>query len=373
MKPVDITIIGGGLSGLISAIQLAQSDLDILLVEKKEYPFHRVCGEYVSNEARPFLERNGIFPEHLHPPDINRLLLTSTKGKQSTIALPMGGFGISRYSFDHYLCQQVAQAGVRCLTRKYVESIDFQDNQFEITLNDQQKVNCRVVIGAFGKRSLLDKALDRRFMKRRSPYLAVKYHLKGDFPANLIALHNFRGGYAGVNMVENGTLNLCYLASREDLKRFGHIRDLEEKVLMENPFLHRLFNGSTFLPGFPRVINEISFEIKNPVERHILMCGDAAGMIAPLCGNGMAMAIHASCLLTPLVLKYFNSPHYHRSQLEQEYAKTWNHHFDRRIRVGRSIQRLFGSRWASLLAVNLARNIPAVTNYLVRQTHGQVF
>jgi len=373
MKSVDITIIGGGLAGLSSAIQLARKDLDILLVEKKEYPFHRVCGEYVSNEARPFLERTGIFPGHMNPPDINRLLLTSTSGRQSTIQLPLGGFGISRYSFDHFLYRTATEAGVRFLTRKYVQSINFRDDRFELKLNDQQKINCSLVIGAFGKRSLLDKTLDRPFMKRRSPYLAVKYHLKGDFPPNLIALHNFKGGYAGVCIVENELINLCYLASRNELKKLGDLRRLEEKVLMENPFLKRIFNECEFLPGYPKVINEISFESKRPVERHILMCGDAAGMIAPLCGNGMAMAIRSSCLLTPLVLKYFKSPNYHRAQLEQEYATTWNSHFNRHIRVGRSIQLLFGSRWASSLAVSLAGNFPEIAGYLVRQTHGRVF
>ncbi|NJO03265.1 MAG: FAD-dependent oxidoreductase, partial [Bacteroidia bacterium] len=47
----DIVIIGGGLAGLVNAIQLSQAGLKVALLEKKSYPFHRVCGEYVSNET----------------------------------------------------------------------------------------------------------------------------------------------------------------------------------------------------------------------------------------------------------------------------------------------------------------------------------
>jgi flavin-dependent dehydrogenase len=50
-----VIIVGGGISGLITAIQLAHADIPSLLIEKKTYPFHRVCGEYISNETVPFL------------------------------------------------------------------------------------------------------------------------------------------------------------------------------------------------------------------------------------------------------------------------------------------------------------------------------
>ena len=41
-----------------------------------------------------------------------------------------------------------------------------------------------------------------------------------------------------------------------------------------------------------------SFAPKKPVEEHILMSGDAAGLITPLCGNGMAMAIRSAKILS---------------------------------------------------------------------------
>jgi hypothetical protein len=45
-----------------------------------------------------------------------------------------------------------------------------------------------------------------------------------------------------------------------------------------------------FINTVPYTISQISFEKKTRIEKHMLMLGDAAGMITPLCGNGMSMA-----------------------------------------------------------------------------------
>ena len=68
----DIVIIGGGLAGLVNSIQLASAGLNVLLIEKRNYPFHRVCGEYISNEALPYLKSIGADPESLNPAKIKR-------------------------------------------------------------------------------------------------------------------------------------------------------------------------------------------------------------------------------------------------------------------------------------------------------------
>ena len=42
---VDVVIIGGGLAGLTSAIHLSKSGLKVTLIEKNDFPKHKVCGE----------------------------------------------------------------------------------------------------------------------------------------------------------------------------------------------------------------------------------------------------------------------------------------------------------------------------------------
>ena len=100
---MKIIIIGGGLSGLITSIRLAEAGFAITLIEKKKYPFHRVCGEYISNETLPFLKSFNLFPEKFNPPKIDQLQLTSVNGKEAFLKLDLGGFGISRLLAVVYL------------------------------------------------------------------------------------------------------------------------------------------------------------------------------------------------------------------------------------------------------------------------------
>jgi flavin-dependent dehydrogenase len=144
--------------------------------------------------------------------------------------------------------------------------------------------------------------------------------------------------------------------------------------LFENPYLSAIFKNSEFLFEKPEIINEISFETKEPVWNHILMMGDAAGMITPLCGNGMAMAIHSAKILSELIRKTFESGNFNRAQLENQYTNSWNKTFKRRLWIGRQIQhKLFGSQWSSNLAVNLAVYSKPVARAIIKNTHGETF
>ncbi len=366
-----VIVIGGGLSGLISAIQLAKAGIHVLLFERKNYPFHRVCGEFVSNETIPFLKANGIFPEEFNPPHIHRLQLTSVNGKWAELPLKQGGWGISRYTFDHFLYIRAREAGVVFHLNTEVLDVSFAGNQFTVHTSSQS-FTAEVVIGTFGKRSKLDMQMKRAFIQKRSPYVGVKYHIRYDHPEDCIALHNFQDGYCGISNIENGKTNLCYLTHRDHLRRFGSIRLMEERVLFENPFLKKIFQHAEFLFDKPEVINEISFEKKSPVEDHILMAGDSAGMITPLCGNGMAMAIHSAKLLSDHIIS-FCKDELTRDLLEKNYAQKWNATFAQRLWAGKKIQHLFGSEWTSDLAVNIARHAKPIAQFLINQTHGKPF
>ncbi|MFZ6011141.1 MAG: NAD(P)/FAD-dependent oxidoreductase [Bacteroidota bacterium] len=366
-----VIIVGGGLAGLISSIQLAHAGVACLLIEKKSYPFHRVCGEYISNEAVPFLKRSGLYPADAHLPQIGLFQLSSVRGKQATMPLDLGGFGVSRFFFDSFLYQKASKSGVKFLLNTEVINISFQDDSFLIR-TPLAEFEADVVIGAFGKRSRLDVQLDRSFMKARSPYAGIKYHIKTEHPDNLIALHNFEGGYCGISNVEDGRTNLCYLTHRDNLRRFGDIKSMEENVLYKNPLLKNIFKNSQFLFEKPEVINEISFQTKAPVEQHILMAGDAAGMITPLCGNGMAMAIHTAKILSECIVQ-FQRKEISRQQMENMYAIEWTRNFSARLWAGRKIQALFGNSVTSNIAVNMALYIRPIAETIVRNTHGKVF
>src|SRR5690606_13104564 len=129
MKNEEIVIVGGGLGGLMAAALLAKKGRSVLLVEKKTYPFHRVCGEYVSNEVQDFLRSENLYPEELNPAKISRFRLTSSQGKAVEMELDLGGFGISRYAFDNFLYQKAMALGVRFLLNTQVEEVSFKERE----------------------------------------------------------------------------------------------------------------------------------------------------------------------------------------------------------------------------------------------------
>ncbi len=367
----DIAIVGGGLAGLISSILLKRAGLDVVLIEKKQYPFHRVCGEYISNEVVPFLKREQLFPNDLGPASIKNFQLTSTHGNSHTITLPLGGFGISRYALDNHLFKLALHAGVDVLQKTVVTDISKESTNFLLTLDNGKQVSADLAIGSFGKRSNLDKSLNRNSFSKRSPYLAVKYHIKTDHPHELITLHNFKNGYCGISKVEGNTFNLCYLSHRSNLKSAGNISDMENEVLFQNPFLKELFKNSDFLFDKPLTINEISFRTKSLFENGIIMIGDSAGMITPLCGNGMAMAIHSAKMLSDIITHNRSQYGFDHDQIRKKFENSWRSRFSQRLMIGRSVQKLFGGTFTSSLAVHMLKT--DLGKYLVGLTHGKPF
>ncbi len=368
----SVIVVGGGIAGLVSSYKLAQAGVPCTVIEKKSYPFHRVCGEYISNETIPFLTSLNLFPDEFNPPRLKRFQLSSITGKNTMLPLDLGGFGISRYTYDHFLFQKAKSIGVNFMLNTEVEEIKFSENKFQVKIANQI-LETDVVLGSYGKRSKLDIQMKRGFIQKRSPYVGVKYHIRRDHPNDLIALHNFKGGYCGISNIEDNKTNLCYLTHRDNVKKYGSIPAMEKEILFQNPLLKSIFTASEFLFEKPEVINEISFETKQPVENHIIMMGDAAGMITPLCGNGMAMALHSAKIASDLVIRFCKEPRFGRDQLEKTYYRTWAKTFKKRLWVGRQVQQLFGNEIASDIAIRLALYSKPIARAIMRNTHGNPF
>lgn len=367
----DIIIIGGGLAGLVSAIHLSRQGLSVIVVEKHAYPKHKVCGEYISNEVLPYLQYLGADPMVTGAKKISRFLLSTTSGKTTETVLPLGGFSVSRYTLDHFLMQNAIKNNAAVL-QDTVTDVQFQGDTFHVSSREGLHLSAKVVIGAFGKRSNLDVALDRDFIKTKSPFVGVKTHMQGTFPEDLVALHNFRGGYCGVSQVENGNLNVCYLANYKSFQQYKNIDAFNKEVLYRNPHLKQVFESGTPVFENPLSISQVSFSDKTTVHNHILMCGDAAGMIHPLSGNGMAMAIHSGKIASELILDYFNKKIRSRQELEQLYSRQWNHEFRKRIITGRILQSFFGKDNLAKAIMYGLTHIPGVLPAIIKQTHGRV-
>lgn len=366
----DVIIVGGGLAGLCNAIHLSKFNKKVLLIEKNEYPKHKVCGEYISNEVLPYLAFLEFNPFDFGAVKIDKFQLSTTNNQLISAKLPLGGFGISRYKLDFELLQNAIQNGV-ILMQDLVTNIQFTNEVFEVETKENQHLTSKIVIGAFGKRSFLDVAMQRDFIQKKSPYLGVKIHVKGNFPNDLVALHNFKGGYCGVSKVENNEINLCYITNFSPFKKYKNIDDFQEKVVFNNTYLKEIFQNSISLFEEPLTISQISFESKTLVENHIIMCGDAAGMIHPLCGNGMSMAIQSAQIASKLILNYLEGKISTRNALENEYLSRWNRQFKWRLKAGHFIAMLFRQDKIANFLLQILSKLPFLLPIIIKQTHGK--
>ena len=372
----DLAIVGGGLAGLALAIQSARAGYQTVLFEKEKYPFHKVCGEYVSLESWDFLEELGVPLSQMNLPIIKRLLVTAANGKQLEQDLPLGGFGISRYKLDAMLAGIARQSGVEVIEGTKVDDVKFEKDLFSMH-SAAGSWRSRIVAGTFGKRSNLDVKWKRRFILQKqnklNNYIAVKYHVKTNWPCDLIALHNFKDGYCGISQIEEEKYCLCYLSTAKNLERSGNsIPQMEKQILHQNPHLKKIFLESEMLYASPVTISQISFSRKTQVEGHVIMVGDAAGMITPLCGNGMSMALHGSKIAFEQI-RLFLQNKIPRWQMEQDYARNWQKQFGKRLWTGRWIQKFFGSVAMSDMLISILKPMPHVTTRLINATHGQPF
>lgn len=365
-----VIVVGGGLAGLTSALHLSQFGIEVTLIEKHSYPKHKVCGEYLSNEVLPYLNSLGFDPFDLGAKKIDRFELSAIRGNTIKTNLPLGGFSLSRYTLDHAMSKQAVEKGVSII-KDTVLDITFREDHFYLKLKDNGDLEGTFVIGAYGKRSGLDQKLKRKFLRSKAPYLAIKAHYECNYPDDLVGLHHFYGGYCGVSKIENEKVNICYIAEYKEFKKYKNIEDFENQVVRQNKALGSIFKNAIISFEKPLTISQISFDVKPVVENHILMCGDSAGMIHPLCGNGMSMAIQAAKMASELILKYAEGE-IARSEVEDLYRKQWNRAFRLRIETGRVLARVFRMKSLSLYIIDALKKFPGMVRKIISMTHGKL-
>lgn len=371
-----VCIIGGGLAGLALSIQLCSQGHPVTLFEKEKYPFHKVCGEYISLESWDFLKSLGLPLDAMNLPKVKKLVVSSLNGTRLEQQLPLGGFGISRYYLDNELRKIAVEKGVSVHDQTKVAAVSFADEQF-VLKTSSGSYSGKVCCGSYGKRSNIDIKLNRAFTKDRNPllnnFVAVKYHIRMTLDPGTIALHNFRNGYGGISAIEEDKCCLCYLTTAANLRVSNNsITQMEKQVLSKNKYLDHIFRNSQMLYDEPLTISQISFSKKSQVEEHVLMLGDAAGMITPLCGNGMSMALHSSKIAAGLVGDFLEG-RIDRGGMEQQYQLQWRKNFAARLATGRLVQKMFGKEWVTNQFIGMMKKMPALTSALIRQTHGKPF
>jgi flavin-dependent dehydrogenase len=362
-------IIGGGLAGLSLAILLAHEKRSVLLVEKSDYPRHKVCGEYISLESWDFVERLGIPISKMNLPKMDTLKISSESGVELTSELDLGGFGISRYVLEDLLYKKAIELGVNVMVRTKYVSYEKQNNSFQVETSAGSFMS-EVLCGAFGKYA------PKQFYKKNEEkhnWVGVKYHIHYEHPSNEIVLHNFEGGYCGMSKIEENKSCLCYIVQQKMLTQSGSdIAKMETEILRKNPNLEKIFSQAKFLYDKPQVISNVTFDVKKPVHDGVFYLGDSAGTIAPLSGNGMSNAFRSANLLNKSLSLFFQEEKNFTETL-RTYQQDWDAAFSGRIKLGRTLQQFFCKKNLNAASIRILNYAKPIHKFIIRKTHGQPF
>ncbi|MCH8170509.1 MAG: NAD(P)/FAD-dependent oxidoreductase [Bacteroidetes bacterium] len=376
----DVIIIGGGPAGSMAALYLSKYGLNTCIIEKKKFPREVLCGEFLSGEVSKTLKELNLFESFLslNPVKISKFKFINEKGTEISSEFYFPAYALKRSLFDHFLLKSAVNIGVKVYQPAEAKIFKREGDKFlvQIKVSDDQEIiiNSDYVIAAYGKQNILDKKLNRSFVGSETELKAIKFNIPNNcisnFPADEIRIYTGEGIYCGLNRVSEQETTLSFIEKRINGEQSPRNRILN--LINANRKLGKLF-GKDFdkllykLPIYGT--GNIFFGKKTIVENGIFMIGDAAGVIAPLTGDGVGMAVQSAKLISSLLAGQKNRK-YTRKELENIYLSEWNKLFLNRIRIAIFIQKLIITKIMNNFSFMLVKSLPFILPKLIHATRG---
>jgi flavin-dependent dehydrogenase len=289
-------VIGGGIAGGAIAAHLAHAGREVVLIERTAGAHDKVCGEFISGEAARYLRDLGVDLAAIGAVPISAVNISTSRGSVGC-DLPFRALSISRRALDHAILARASTSGAAVQRGHAVRSLRRRDEHWVAKLDDGGEIGARDVFLATGKHDLREW---KRPPGRQNDLVAFKLHWR--MAAAQIAalgpcveLFLFSGGYAGVEPVENGILNLCLVVRRSRFAQLGSRWDaLFSSLRTEFSRLHQLLAGGEACWGRPLAIAAIPYGFVQNRGDGTWRLGDQAAVIPSLTGDGIAIALHSA-------------------------------------------------------------------------------
>jgi len=374
----EVGIIGGGPAGSTAAAYLADYGFNVCLFEKKSFPRETLCGEFLTIEVIYYLQQLQLFEEFisLQPNKIKSFRIFNSSGKSISSKFNFDAYGLSRSYFDNLLLCNAKRKGITVFQPAEVKQIISKKSSYQLSVkNEEQKeinIDVNHLIAAYGKQNHLDNSLKRNFINQKSKLNGIKFHLNKnqlrEFPADEIQIYAADNIYCGVNAVDNNKVTLGFLEdrNREQPPPRKQLIELREK----NKAFKNLFNENdeNLFDNLPIYgTGNIYFGRRNLVEDGIFFIGDAAGVIAPLSGDGIGIAMESGKLIADLFQKK-RRENLSKKEIEFLFIKEWNKLFSNRMKIAKTIQWFILKKYSRNGGFMLVNSFASLLQYLIKTT-----
>ncbi len=346
----DVIIAGGGPAGSSAAIHLAAAGARVLLVEQKEFPRAKLCGEFISPECVLHFERLGVADRMLgaQPSCLTETVFYARNGR--SVSVPSSWFGahgmalgLSRAEMDERLLRRASEIGVDVLENAQAVNVILEDHSVRgaVVKSGKRETYYRapVTIDATGRTRSLARHTEQKSASepRQATLVAFKAHLENTRVANgACEIYFYRSGYGGLSTIENGLSNLCFIASADDVRKCGTDaeRVMREVVCQNRRAADALKTARMSTPWLAVSLERFGRRSVRPANG-LLAIGDAASFIDPFTGSGMLMALESGELAAHAIVDRLDKVRNGREigALGQQYRALYKQRFDLRLRL----------------------------------------
>ncbi|MGD0242424.1 MAG: geranylgeranyl reductase family protein [Streptosporangiaceae bacterium] len=317
-EEADVIVVGAGPAGATTAFYLAQSGVDVLLLEKSRFPREKVCGDGLTPRAVKSLVGMGINVGEQDGWVRNKGLRVIGAGLRMEMPWPelssYPGYGLvrTRHDMDEELARRAQQAGARLHEGVTVTAPVRHERTGRITGvlgrqegGEERRYAARVVVAADGNSSRLSVAMGLRKRDDRPLGVAVRTYYTSprhddDYLESWLDLWDgdrLLPGYGWIFGMGDGTSNVG-LGLLNTSAAFGHTdyHALLRKWLKGMPAEWGFTEENRTAPIRGAAL-PMGFNRTPQYHQGLLLAGDAAGMVNPFNGEGIAYAMESGEIL----------------------------------------------------------------------------
>lgn len=285
MEHFDIIVVGSGPAGSAAAVSGRSQGLSVAIVDKARFPRKKLCGGLITGRSEKALDR--IFGADV----ASELFLKATqmrfRAKGKVLADLNDGPPVHltmRWDFDAWLHDKAVAAGATPFLGNGFASLS--EAEKTISLKDGAELSYGVLIAADGVNSSVARAM---FGRPFDPD-TIGFGLEVEAPA---ALHDYVEvdldaavwGYGWAFPKHHSTtIGVGGINSRND--------DMKAHMAA---YLERCGQDPDALPYKGQFLPFGDYR-KEPGRDAILFCGDAAGLVDPITGEGIALAMESGAM-----------------------------------------------------------------------------